>query len=128
MYVCICVCVCVYACILKVYSINYTLRKNKCYKIGARYKECSFFLSSAHYSFSFNSRFLYKLKHKVRLSKSLCWIFPLLCRFYQGYYSSFEKYEYGYWGSWYMKSTIWEVLRRKPDFQKTLQGKLGSLW
>ena len=35
------------------------------------------FLSWAHYSFSFNSRFLYKLKHKVRLSKSLCWIFPL---------------------------------------------------
>ena len=37
----------------------------------------SFFLSRAptHYSFTFNSRFLYELKHKVRLSKSVCGIF-----------------------------------------------------
>ena len=29
----------------------------------------------AHDSFTFNSRFLYELKHKVRLSKTVCGIF-----------------------------------------------------
>ena len=42
-----------------------------------RYKKCYFFLSRAptHDSFTFNSRFLYELKHKVRLSKSVYAIF-----------------------------------------------------
>ena len=37
----------------------------------------SFFLSQAptHHSFTFNLRFLYELKHKVRLSKTVCGIF-----------------------------------------------------
>ena len=35
-----------------------------------------FFLSraSTHHSFAFNLRFLYELKHKVRLSKTVCGI------------------------------------------------------
>ena len=37
----------------------------------------SFFLSRAptHHSFTFNLQFLYELKHKVRLSKTVCGIF-----------------------------------------------------
>ena len=37
-------------------------------------KNDSFFLSRArtHHSFTFNLRFLYELKHKVRLSKTVC--------------------------------------------------------
>ena len=40
-------------------------------------KNALFFLSRAptHHSFTFNLRFLYELKHKVRLSKILCGIF-----------------------------------------------------
>ena len=40
-------------------------------------KKAPFFLSRAptHHSFNFNLRLLYKLKHKVRLSKTLCEIF-----------------------------------------------------
>ena len=40
-------------------------------------KNVFFFLSRAppHHSFTFNLRFLYELKHKVRLSKSVCEIF-----------------------------------------------------
>ena len=43
----------------------------------------SFFLSRAptHHSFTFNLRFLYELKHKVRLSKTVCGIFHLRFRF-----------------------------------------------
>ena len=41
-------------------------------------KNFLFFLSRAptHHSFTFNLRFLYKLKHKVRLSKTVREIFP----------------------------------------------------
>ena len=40
-------------------------------------KNALFFLSRAatHHSFTFNLRFLYELKHKVRLSKTVSWIF-----------------------------------------------------
>ena len=40
-------------------------------------KKCPFFLSRAptHHSFYFYLRFLYELKHKVRLSKAMCGIF-----------------------------------------------------
>ena len=39
-----------------------------------------FFLSRApiHYSFTFNLRFLYELKHQVRLSKTVCRIFVFI--------------------------------------------------
>ena len=69
--------------ILKVYSIHYTLRWN----INVKKKfpldkikgteNALFFLSRAptHHSFTFNLQFLYKLEHKVSLSKNVCWIF-----------------------------------------------------
>ena len=40
-------------------------------------KKALFFLLRAptHHSFNFNLRFLYELKHKVRLSKTVCEIF-----------------------------------------------------
>ena len=40
-------------------------------------KNVLFFLLRAriHHSFTFNSRFLYELKHKLRLSKTVCVIF-----------------------------------------------------
>ena len=46
-------------------------------------KNALFFLSRAptHHSFSFNSRFLYELKHKVRLSKTVCGISHFRFRF-----------------------------------------------
>ena len=34
-----------------------------------------------HHSFAFNSRFLYELKHRVHLSKSVCEIFHFRFRF-----------------------------------------------
>ena len=46
-------------------------------------KTALFFLSQAptHHSFTFNLRFLYELKHKVRLSKTVCGIFHFRFRF-----------------------------------------------
>ena len=46
-------------------------------------KNALFFLSWAptHHSFTFNLRFLYELKHKVRLSKTVCGIFHFWFRF-----------------------------------------------
>ena len=46
-------------------------------------KNALFFLSRAptHHSFTFNLRFLYELKHKVRLSKTVCGIFHFRLRF-----------------------------------------------
>ena len=46
-------------------------------------KNALFFLSQAptHYSFTFNLRFLYELKHKVRLSKIVYSIFHFRFRF-----------------------------------------------
>ena len=46
-------------------------------------KNALFSLSRAptHHSFTFNLRFLYELKHKVRLSKTVCGIFHFRFRF-----------------------------------------------
>ena len=46
-------------------------------------KNALFFLSRAltHHSFTFNLRFLYELKPKVRLSKTVCGIFHFRFRF-----------------------------------------------
>ena len=46
-------------------------------------KNALFYLSRAptHHSFTFNLRFLYELKHKVRLSKTVCGIFHFRFRF-----------------------------------------------
>ena len=56
-------------------------KKNPSDKINGT-KNALFFLSRAptHHSFSFNLRFLYKLKHKVRLSKIVCEIFHFRLR------------------------------------------------
>ena len=74
--------------ILKVYSIHYTLRKTQMLKKTPSGKingtdNALFLLSQAltHHSFTFNLRFLYELKHKVRLSKLLCGIFHFRFRF-----------------------------------------------
>ena len=50
--------------------------KNISFGLNKRSKICTIFLSRAptHHSFTFNSRFLYELKHKVFLSKSVCGI------------------------------------------------------
>ena len=52
------------------------LKNNPLDKINGR-KNALFFLSRAlaHHSFTFNVRFLYELKHKVRLPKTVCGIF-----------------------------------------------------
>ena len=46
-------------------------------------KNAFFFLSraSTHHSFTFNLRFLYELKHKVRFCKTVCGIFHFRFRF-----------------------------------------------
>ena len=46
-------------------------------------KNVLFFLSRAptHHSFSFNLQFLYELKHKIRLSKTVCGSFYFRFRF-----------------------------------------------
>ena len=46
-------------------------------------KNALFFLSRdpTHHNFSFNLRFLYELKRKVRLSKTVCGIFHFQFRF-----------------------------------------------
>ena len=58
------------------------LIKYPSYKINGA-KNALFFLSRApaHHSFTFNLRFLYELKHKVHLSKTLCGIFHFRFRF-----------------------------------------------
>ena len=68
-------------CILKVYiEIIQILKTFPSYKTDGS-KNALFFLSRAH-SFIFNFRFLYELKHKVRLSRlSLCGIFRFGFRF-----------------------------------------------
>ena len=37
--------------------------------------------TNAHHSFTFNLRFLYELKHKIRLSKTVCEVFHFRFRF-----------------------------------------------
>ena len=46
-------------------------------------KNALFFISRAptHYSFTFNLRFFYELKHKVLVSKTVCGIFHFRFRF-----------------------------------------------
>ena len=58
------------------------LRKFPLDKISGT-KNALFFLSRAptYHSFTFNLRFLYDLKHKVRLSKTVCGIFHFRFRF-----------------------------------------------
>ena len=51
-------------------------------RISSAKNSLSFHLrASAHHSFIFNLRFLYDLKHKARLSKSVCGIFSFRLRF-----------------------------------------------
>ena len=68
--------------ILKVYSIHYALRWNTNLKNFALdkmnvTKNALFFLSRVptHHSVTFNLRHLHELKHKFRLSKTVCGIF-----------------------------------------------------
>ena len=68
--------------ILKVYSIHYALRWNTNLKNFALdkmnvTKNALFFLSRVptHHSVTFNLRYLHELKHKFRLSKTVCGIF-----------------------------------------------------
>ena len=58
------------------------LRKFPSDKINVT-KNAQFFLSRAptHHSFTFNSEFLYELKHKVYLSKTVCAMFHFRFRF-----------------------------------------------
>ena len=58
-----------------------------------QYKKFPLFFSRAptHHSFTYNSRFLCDLKHKVRLSKSVCGIFHNRFRFYQSLYFGSTK-------------------------------------
>ena len=58
------------------------LRKFPSNKISGT-KNALFFLlrAPAHYSFTFNLRFLYELKHKVILFKTVFEIFHFRCRF-----------------------------------------------
>ena len=68
--------------ILKVYLIHYTLRQNTMLKkfpsekIKGTKNALLFLLQApTHHSFTFDLRFLYELKHEVRLSKTVCAIF-----------------------------------------------------
>ena len=72
-----------------VFNTLYIEIKHKCkkkkipsYKINGT-KNALFFLSRAptHHSFTFNLRFLYELKHKSRLYKTVCEIFDFRFRF-----------------------------------------------
>ena len=40
-----------------------------------RDKNALFLWAPTHHSFTFNLRFIYELKHKVPLSKTVCWIY-----------------------------------------------------
>ena len=69
--------------ILKVYSVHYTLRWNTNLKKipfeqNKWYKKCPLFSFA---TFTFNLQFLYELKQKVRLSKTVCGIFHFLFHF-----------------------------------------------
>ena len=64
-------------------ELNTNVRKFPSDKISGTENERKFFLSLAqtHHSFNFNLRLLYELKHKVRLSKTVCGIFHFRFRF-----------------------------------------------
>ena len=53
------------------------LKKKNPFGQNKRYKKCLVFLLRAptHHNFTFNLRFLYELKHKRHLSKTVCGIF-----------------------------------------------------
>ena len=57
--------------------------KKNSFRQNKRYKNALCFPSRApaHHSFTFNLRFLYELKHKVRLSKTVCGLFHFRFRF-----------------------------------------------
>ena len=58
------------------------LKKFHSDKINGTKNILSFLLGTlTHHSFTFNLRFLYELKHKVRLSKTMCEIFHFRSRF-----------------------------------------------
>ena len=58
------------------YSIYFTSSKKLLQKISVtRNALFPFSPAPTHHSFTFNSRFLYELKHKFRLSKRMCGIF-----------------------------------------------------
>ena len=48
---------------------------------GTKDALCSLSRAPTHHSFTFNLRFLYELKHKVCLSKTVCGIFQFRFRF-----------------------------------------------
>ena len=63
-------------------------------------KNAIFFLSRAptHHSFTFNLQFLYELKHKVRVSKTVCGIFHFRFRFvFNKVYIFVEKNTWTIW-------------------------------
>ena len=74
-----------------IFNILYIAIKHECQKIFLRTKKkkknggkkALFFLSQAptHHSYTFNLRFLYQLKHKVRPSKTVCGIFHFQFQF-----------------------------------------------
>ena len=57
--------------------------KNISFGQDKRYKKCPLYFSQTptHHSFTFNLKFLCKLKHKVRRSKCVWWIFHYWFRF-----------------------------------------------
>ena len=67
---------------VKVYSIHYKLGQNTdVKKISFEQTKNAFFVLSratTHHSFTFNSRFLHELKHKVHLFKRFCRIFHFI--------------------------------------------------
>ena len=74
--------------------------KHKCFKKNSfgqnkRYKNALFFLSRAptHHSFTFNSQFLYELRHQAHPSKSMYGIFHFQFRlaFIKGYVFGQQK-------------------------------------
>ena len=74
--------------VLKVYSINYTLRSNinvkknfPSDKINGTKKVLFLSRAPTHHSFTFNLHFLCELKHKGRPSKTVCGIFHFPFRF-----------------------------------------------
>ena len=79
-----------------VFNTLYIEIKHKFEKISLgqnkRYKNAGFFsLGPPHHWFTFDLRFLYELKHKVRLSKTMCGIFYFRFRFVFKFIFLFNK-------------------------------------
>ena len=82
-----------------VFNTLYIEIKHKCQKNSfgenKRYKKCPFFFflqAPTHHSFGFNLRFLYELKYKIRLCKTVWGIFHCRFRFYVILYFCSTKY------------------------------------